>query len=106
MRGNISHKKEPIFTIKKDGAFIFIPILGDEIRELPGFLFTYFYSLSSSSHGMIYRSLERYFHVKYNAFEIVGIGSVIMEIFTYQFRVMGIEGYTGGNASKHPQMAF
>ena len=51
--------------------------------EVAGFLFTYFYSLSSSSHGMIYRSLERHFHVEYNAFEIVGIGSVFMEIFTY-----------------------
>ncbi len=78
-------------------------ILGDEIRKLPGFLFTYSYSLSSSKHGMIYRSMERHFHVEDNAFEIVGIGPLVMEIFTYQFRVMGIERYTGGNASKHPR---
>ncbi len=47
------------------------------------FLFTYFYSLSSSSHRMIYRSLERHFYVEYNAFEIVGTGSVFIEIFMY-----------------------
>ena len=51
---------------------------------------------------MIYRSMERHFHVGYNVFEIMGIGPIVMEIFTYQFRVMGIEGYTGGNASKYP----
>ena len=52
--------------------------------EVAGFLFTYFYLLSSSSHGMIYRSLKRHFHVGSNSIKIVGIGSVVMDIFMYQ----------------------
>src|SRR5260370_40156337 len=105
--------REGIYLIRKSRFlrskrwYIYIhTYTGGRDPEVAGFLFTYFYSLSSSSHGMIYRSLERHFHVEYNAFEIVGIGSVFMEIFTYYFRDMGIEGYTSGNASKHPHMAI
>ena len=82
-KGIVSHKKELVHN-QNDATFISIPILGDKIRKLLGFLFTYFHSLSfASCYGMIYGSLESLFHVEYKAIDIVEIGPVVMEIFMY-----------------------
>ena len=45
----------------------------------------YFHSLDYLIHGMIHISLERYFHLEYSEFKVIEIGSVVMEIFMYQF---------------------
>ena len=69
------------------------------------FLFTYFYVLSSSNNRMIYRSLEMHFHIGSNAIEIVGVGSIVMEIFTYQVQIYGYIGVHRGECFRTPQMA-
>ena len=69
---------------------------GGQDPEVASSLFTYFDFLSSSSYGMIYMSLESHFHVEYKASEIVGIGSVVMEKFTYQFTDMCVLGNSRG----------
>ncbi len=57
--------------------------MGGRDPEVAGFLFTYLHSLSFASYGMRYRSLESLFHDEYKAIEIVEIGLIVMEIFTY-----------------------
>ena len=50
---------------------------------------------------MIYMSLESHFHVEYKASEIVGIGSVVMEKFMYQFRDMCVLGNSRGECIRN-----
>ena len=57
--------------------------MGGRDPEVAGFLFMYLHSLSFASYGMRYRSLESLFHDEYKAIEIVEIGLIVMEIFTY-----------------------
>ena len=60
---------------------ILIPALEDEIRNLPGFLFTSSIRAMPTIQSMYYMSSERSFQLEYNAVEIVGNGPVVMEKF-------------------------
>src|SRR6266436_9722969 len=60
---------------------VLISTLGDEKRNLPFFLFTYFSSESPERIGSYYTSLERYFQGEYSAVGIVGNGSELTEKF-------------------------
>src|SRR5260370_16246154 len=106
MRGHMSHNKELVFTITMMVHLYSYLYWGTRSGSCRVFVYL-FHLLSSLSHGMIYRSLERHFHVEYNAFEIDSgncfsiYGDIHILVQSYGYRRI-----YRGECFRTPHMAF
>ena len=82
MRGNMSYNKELVFTIKMMVHLYSYLYWGTRSRSCWVLVYLFLLTLFFKSWDDI-GVIGKAFHVEYNAFDIVGIGSVFMEIFMY-----------------------